>query len=143
MPERPDPPDASSEDDAEDVGSSERERDEGASAPLGLRGADTGDAESLIRDESRIDAGGEDPLGPRSGLDDFLVEPAVGGAGRGSPAGSDAPATPSRTASGSGRPDLDALMDALYGAPAGDIYALTCFTDVGKFTGRLRGGKAQ
>lgn len=40
-------------------------------------------------------------------------------------------------------PDLDALMDALYGAPAGDIYALTCFTDVGKFTGRLRGGKAQ
>ena len=36
-------------------------------------------------------------------------------------------------------PDFDKMMDTLYDNPVGNIYAMTCFTDVEKFTGRLRG----
>jgi len=36
------------------------------------------------------------------------------------------------------RPDLDAMMDELYSNPVGDVYLLTCFTDIKKFTKRLR-----
>ena len=39
-------------------------------------------------------------------------------------------------------PDLDEMMDSLYKNPVGDLYLLTCFTDVGKFTKRLREEKA-
>ncbi len=35
-------------------------------------------------------------------------------------------------------PDLDEMMASLYGDPRGDIYVMTCFTDVGKFTSRLK-----
>ena len=38
-------------------------------------------------------------------------------------------------------PGIDNMMNALYADPVGDIYVMTCFTDVGKFTSRLRGGK--
>ncbi len=38
-------------------------------------------------------------------------------------------------------PDLDEMMDSLYENPVGDLYLLTCFTDVNKFTKRLREGK--
>ncbi len=37
-------------------------------------------------------------------------------------------------------PDIDGMMNALYDDPVGEIYVMTCFTDVDKFTGRLRGG---
>lgn len=36
--------------------------------------------------------------------------------------------------------DLDAMMDALYAEAEGDVFLLTCFTDIGKFQKRLRGG---
>ena len=36
------------------------------------------------------------------------------------------------------KPDLDAMMASLYENPVGDIYVMTCFTDVGKFTSRLK-----
>lgn len=36
-------------------------------------------------------------------------------------------------------PDLDKMMDLLYQKAAGDVFVMTCFTDVNKFTGRLRG----
>ena len=38
-------------------------------------------------------------------------------------------------------PGIDNMMTALYADPVGDIYVMTCFTDVGKFTSRLRGGE--
>lgn len=37
-------------------------------------------------------------------------------------------------------PDIDAMMDALYEQAEGDVYLMTCFTDIGKFNSRLRGG---
>ncbi len=40
------------------------------------------------------------------------------------------------------RANLDEMMQSLYDDPVGEIYLLTCFTDVDKFTRRLReGGK--
>ncbi len=36
-------------------------------------------------------------------------------------------------------PDLDRMMELLYGTAQGDVFVMTCFTDVNKFTGRLRG----
>ncbi len=36
-------------------------------------------------------------------------------------------------------PDLDRMMELLYKTAAGDVFVMTCFTDVNKFTGRLRG----
>lgn len=38
------------------------------------------------------------------------------------------------------RPDIDAMMDALYAEAEGDVYLMTCFTDIDKFQKRLRGG---
>jgi hypothetical protein len=35
-------------------------------------------------------------------------------------------------------PDLDKMMADLKGNAVGDIYVMTCFTDVGKFTSRLK-----
>ncbi|MEG2677251.1 MAG: DUF1727 domain-containing protein, partial [Oscillospiraceae bacterium] len=40
-------------------------------------------------------------------------------------------------------PNLDKMMDGLYEAPHGDVYVMTCFTDVGKFTKRLREESAE
>lgn len=39
--------------------------------------------------------------------------------------------------------NLDAMMDSLYSNPVGDIYVLTCFTDVDKFIGRIREEEAE
>ncbi|MEA4912168.1 MAG: MurT ligase domain-containing protein [Oscillospiraceae bacterium] len=36
------------------------------------------------------------------------------------------------------KPDLDEMMASLYENPVGDIYVMTCFTDVGKFISRLK-----
>ena len=38
------------------------------------------------------------------------------------------------------KPDLDEMMDFLYAEPVGEIYVMTCFTDVNKFLGRLKEG---
>ncbi|MDO4566990.1 MAG: MurT ligase domain-containing protein [Oscillospiraceae bacterium] len=38
------------------------------------------------------------------------------------------------------RQNLDELMDELYSGAAGQVYALTCFTDQNKFLGRLKEG---
>lgn len=36
------------------------------------------------------------------------------------------------------RPDIDDMMAALYDEAEGDVYLMTCFTDIGKFNSRLR-----
>lgn len=40
-------------------------------------------------------------------------------------------------------PDLDIMMDYLYGNAVGFVYLLTCFTDIEKFRSRLKGGEAK